>query len=126
MSSAKSRGTPSRKASRTKHIKKQITSKDVEEGGKDTKRDEDAAAEEEEAAAVEEEEQDVVNEVRSIMLQSYSRRSKASSSKSYISKLEVQLAEEKEVRIKMEKELEDLKNLNQAIFKKLGIRGHSA
>ena len=52
-----------------------------------------------------------------------SRRS--TSSKTYISKLEKQLQSEKEARLKLEKEVEEIKKINAEISSKLGLSSNA-
>jgi hypothetical protein len=48
-------------------------------------------------------------------------RSRATTNKTYITKLESQLAAEREARLKLEKEIEEMKRINAEISSKLGI-----
>jgi hypothetical protein len=50
-------------------------------------------------------------------------RSKGSN-KTYITKLESQLAQEREARLKLEKEVEEMKRINAEISSKLGLSSH--
>ena len=54
-----------------------------------------------------------------------SRRSQATS-KTYISKLEKQLEAEKQARLKLEQEVEEMKKINAEISSKLGLSNASA
>ena len=54
----------------------------------------------------------LVSNYRPSQVSKYSRRSLAPSSKTYISKLEKQLESEKQARLQLEKEVEEMKKIN--------------
>jgi len=68
----------------------------------------------------------LVSNYRPSQVSKYSRRSLAPSSKTYISKLEKQLESEKQARLQLEKEVEEMKKINAEISSKLGLSNASA
>lgn len=64
----------------------------------------------------------ISNKSRSVFTRSIRSKASGASSRTYVSKLEKELNHEKEARLRLQKEIEEIKKVNSEISSKLGLK----